>query len=60
MKNVFRIAEFAKSLKCPTPLFTNSIQVYVGAMAKGFDEQDTASVCAVLEDWAQLKRSLVI
>ena len=55
-KDLSIIAEFAKSLKCPTPLFTNSIQVYLGAMAKGFDEQDTASVCAVLEDWAQLKR----
>jgi len=55
-KDLSIIAEFAKSLKCPTPLLTNSIQVYLGAMAKGFDEQDTASVCAVLEDWAQLKR----
>jgi putative dehydrogenase len=55
-KDLKIIDEFAKSLKCPTPLFSNSIQVYVGALAKGFDEQDTASVCAVLEDWAQLHR----
>lgn len=55
-KDLSIIADFAKSLKCPTPLFSNSIQVYLGAMAKGFDEQDTASVCAVLEGWAQLNR----
>jgi len=55
-KDLNIIAEFAKNLKCPTPLLTNSIQVYLGAMAKGLDEQDTASVCAVLEDWAQFKR----
>ena len=28
----------------------------VGALAQGLDEQDTASVCAVLEKWADLKR----
>ncbi|MDF1593387.1 MAG: NAD(P)-dependent oxidoreductase [Desulfobacterales bacterium] len=55
-KDLSIIADFAKSLNCPTPLFSNSIQVYLGAMAKGFEEQDTASVCAVLEDWAQLNR----
>jgi len=55
-KDLSIIDEFAKSLKCPTPLFANSLQIYVSAMAKGFDEQDTASVCAVLEDWAQLNR----
>jgi 3-hydroxyisobutyrate dehydrogenase-like beta-hydroxyacid dehydrogenase len=55
-KDLSIIADFAKSLKCPTPLFTNSVQVYLGAMAKGFEEQDTASVCAVLEGWAQLNR----
>ena len=55
-KDLSIIADFAKSLKCPTPLFTNSVQVYLGAMAKGYDEQDTASVCAVLEGWAQLNR----
>jgi len=59
-KDLSIIDEFAKSLKCPTPLFTNSLEVYAGAVAKGFDEKDTASVCAVLEDWAQLKRSLLI
>ncbi|MEW6673702.1 MAG: NAD(P)-dependent oxidoreductase [Thermodesulfobacteriota bacterium] len=58
-KDLSIIDEYAKSLKCPTPLFSNSIQVYTGAMAKGLEEQDTASVCAVLEDWARLKRSPV-
>ena len=49
-------AKFAQSLKCPTPLFTNSVQIYLAAMANGLAEQDTASVCTVLEDLAQLSR----
>jgi hypothetical protein len=30
--------------------------VYTAAMAQGFDKQDTAAVCAVLEAMAGLKR----
>ena len=55
-KDLDIIAEFTKNLNCPAPLFASSMQVYLGAFAQGLDEQDTASVCKVLEDWAQLKR----
>jgi len=56
-KDLDIITEFTKNLNCPTPLFTSSTQVYLGAFAQGLDERDTASVCKVLEDWAQLTRS---
>ena len=56
-KDLDIIDSYAKDLNCPTPLFSSCVQVYLGALAKGFDERDTASVCAVLEDWAQLERN---
>ena len=55
-KDLDIIARQAADIKCPTPLFTSSVQVYLGALAQGLDEQDTASVCAVLEKWARLER----
>jgi len=55
-KDLKIIGDFAKAVGCPTPLFSSCAQVYLGALANGLDEQDTASVCAVLEDWAQFKR----
>lgn len=55
-KDLKIIQSFASDLNCPTPLFSDCIQVYLGAMAMGFENKDTASVCAVLEEWAHLKR----
>lgn len=55
-KDLKVIGEFAAALHCPTPLFTSCTQVYLSAMAQGFENKDTASVCAVLEEWANLKR----
>ena len=55
-KDLEIIGRHAADINCPTPLFTSCVQVYLGALAKGLDDQDTASVCAVLEDWAHLKR----
>ncbi|MFC1798287.1 NAD(P)-dependent oxidoreductase [Thermodesulfobacteriota bacterium] len=55
-KDLEIIARQAADIQCPTPLFTSSFQVYLGALALGLDDQDTASACAVLEKWAQLKR----
>lgn len=55
-KDLKIIESFASQLSCPTPLFAECIQVYLGAMALGFADKDTASVCAVLEKWAQVKR----
>ena len=36
--------------------FSASAPIYTAAMAQGFDKQDTAAVCAVLEAMAGLKR----
>ena len=47
---------FARELDCPTPLFAATTAVYNAAMAFGFAEADTASVCAVLESWAKTGR----
>jgi 3-hydroxyisobutyrate dehydrogenase-like beta-hydroxyacid dehydrogenase len=55
-KDMKIIGEFARELKCPTPLFAASTAVYNAAMALGFAESDTASVCAVLENWAAMRR----
>jgi len=55
-KDLKIIERFASNLNCPTPLFADCIQVYLGAMAMGFEDKDTASACAVLEEWAHLKR----
>ena len=55
-KDLDIIGRHAADINCPTPLFATSAQVYLSALAQGLDDQDTASVCAVLEEWANLKR----
>lgn len=54
-KDLDIISDFAKTLQCPTPLLSTSCQIYTQALAGGRSQQDTASVCAVLEDMAHLK-----
>jgi 3-hydroxyisobutyrate dehydrogenase-like beta-hydroxyacid dehydrogenase len=55
-KDMKIIGEYATKLGVPTPLFSASAPIYTAAMAQGFDKQDTAAVCAVLEAMAGLKR----
>jgi 3-hydroxyisobutyrate dehydrogenase-like beta-hydroxyacid dehydrogenase len=55
-KDMKIIGEFARELDCPTPLFAATTPIYNAAMALGFADSDTASVCAVLEKWATLRR----
>jgi 3-hydroxyisobutyrate dehydrogenase-like beta-hydroxyacid dehydrogenase len=55
-KDMAIIGEFARELACPTPLFSASAPIYNSAMAMGFAREDTASVCAVLERMASLRR----
>ncbi|HEV3240149.1 MAG TPA: NAD(P)-dependent oxidoreductase [Casimicrobiaceae bacterium] len=55
-KDMRIITEFARDLDCPTPLFAATSSLYNAAMAQGFAEADTASVCAVLESWAKARR----
>lgn len=58
-KDIKIISAFARDLNCPTPLFSNSVVTYLAAMAQGREKQDTASVCAVLEELANFKRDSV-
>lgn len=56
-KDMRIIAEFARELDCPTPLFAATTSIYNAAMAQGFAQADTACVCAVLETLAQTRRA---
>jgi putative dehydrogenase len=55
-KDMKIIGEYATRLGVPTALFNASAALYTAAMAQGFGEQDTASVCAVLEGMARVRR----
>jgi 3-hydroxyisobutyrate dehydrogenase-like beta-hydroxyacid dehydrogenase len=48
-KDMTIIADFARELNCPTPLFAASAPIYNAAMAMGLGKEDTGAVCAVLE-----------
>jgi len=51
-KDMTIIADFARELDCPTPLFAASAPIYNAAMAMGLAKEDTGAVCAVLEEMA--------
>jgi len=55
-KDMKVIGAFARSLKCPTPLFNASAPIYDAALATGHADDDTASVCVVMEAKAGLRR----
>ena len=55
-KDMAVIGDFAKSLHCPTPLFHTTEPIYAAALKGGHAADDTASVCAVLEAKAGVKR----
>jgi len=47
-KDMQVIGDMARSVDCPTPLFSACVPVYHAAMAQGREDQDTASVSEVL------------
>jgi 3-hydroxyisobutyrate dehydrogenase-like beta-hydroxyacid dehydrogenase len=55
-KDMAVIGDYAKQMRCPTPMFDASIPIYVKAMKSGLGAKDTAAVCAVLEKMARAKR----
>jgi hypothetical protein len=55
-KDMQVIGAFAAALRCPTPLFTATQPIYDAALAGGHAQDDTASVCAVLEAKAGVRR----
>jgi len=56
-KDIEIITSFAKELHVPIPLLSTAAKIYTMALEKGRAKQDTASVCAVLEELAGLKRN---
>lgn len=56
-KDMRIIGDMAKSLDCPTPLFTACVPIYSAAVAQGLSQQDTASVCEVLGAMAGIGRT---
>ena len=55
-KDMKVIGEYAASVGCPTPLFSASEPIYRAALSTGYADEDTGSVCAVLEAMAGVKR----
>lgn len=55
-KDMDVIGGFARKIRAPTPMFDASSAVYTKARKSGYDDQDTAAVCAVLEKMAGVKR----
>jgi putative dehydrogenase len=55
-KDMDVIGGFARKIRVPTPMFDASSAVYTKARKSGYDDQDTAAVCAVLEKMAGVKR----
>jgi len=56
-KDIAVIEDHATRLGVPTPMFSASIPVYSAALSLGYAEQDTASVCGVLQTMAGVKRA---
>jgi len=55
-KDMTIIGDYARKIDCPTPLFSASAPFYTAAMAMGRGAEDTAAVCAVLEEMANHPR----
>ena len=55
-KDMNAIADFAREVGCPTPLFATTAPIYLAAMAAGRGAEDTGAVCAVLEGMASFNR----
>ncbi len=51
-KDIDIIGAFAAKLNIPVPLFEASKAYYLAALSQGFAKEDTAAVCAVLEQMA--------
>lgn len=56
-KDIDIIGDFASGLHCPTPLFEASKAYYAAALAQGRALDDTAVLCAVLEQMAGMPRT---
>ena len=55
-KDMTVIADFAREVGSPTPLFSTTAPIYTAAVGQGRQDEDTGAVCAVLEEMAGLRR----
>jgi L-threonate 2-dehydrogenase len=55
-KDMDVIGGYARKIRVPTPMFDASNKIYAKARKSGYDDRDTAAVCAVLEKMAGVKR----
>jgi 3-hydroxyisobutyrate dehydrogenase-like beta-hydroxyacid dehydrogenase len=55
-KDMQVIGDFAREIRCPTPLFSATLPIYAAAIKTGHADEDTAAVCTVLESMADLRR----
>ena len=55
-KDMAIIADFAREIGAPTPLFLATAPIYTAAVAMGREAEDTGAVCAVLEALAHHRR----
>jgi 3-hydroxyisobutyrate dehydrogenase-like beta-hydroxyacid dehydrogenase len=56
LKDIDCIADHARDMGCPTPLFSLASQIHFAAAAQGFGGADPASVCKVIGDMAGIER----
>jgi len=56
-KDMDVIGGYARKIAVPTPMFDASKAIYAKARRGGYDDQDTAAVCAVLEKMAGVRRT---
>jgi 3-hydroxyisobutyrate dehydrogenase-like beta-hydroxyacid dehydrogenase len=54
-KDIDIIRSYARRLKCPTPLFDRSLPYYTDALRRGWSDEDTAAIHAVLRKRAGLR-----
>jgi 3-hydroxyisobutyrate dehydrogenase-like beta-hydroxyacid dehydrogenase len=57
-KDIDIIRAFARRMRCPTPLFDESIPFYTAALKQGWAKEDTAAIHAVLRKRAGLRSNL--
>lgn len=56
LKDLDVIGDFARSMRCPTPLFDATSQLYVAATNSGYSDFDSAAVKKVLDTLAGVDR----
>jgi putative dehydrogenase len=56
LKDIDCIADHARDMGCPTPLFSLASQIHFAAEAQGHGQSDPAVVCKIVEELAGVPR----